>query len=58
MTSASWVIVSKATGAAVFETFNERVASAINQEKYEALPILQYLYQLNETIKEQTKCQT
>ena len=49
---ASWIIIDKATGKAVLETFNRKVASAINTERYEVVPILQYLYQLNRTIKQ------
>jgi len=43
----SYVICSLATGKAVFETFNEKTALAINTDKYRAVPILQYLYSLN-----------
>ena len=49
---ASWVIVEKATGKAVLETFNRKVASAVNTKRYEVVPILQYLYKLNRTIKQ------
>ena len=51
MKTASWVIVNKATGAAVFETFNENTAKAVNTRLYIAVPALQYLQQLNATIK-------
>lgn len=52
MKTASWVIVNKATRQAVFETFNENTAKAVNTRLYEAIPALQYLQQLNRTIKE------
>ena len=51
MKTASWVIINKATRVAVFETFNENTAKAVNTRLYEALPILQYLQQLNRAIK-------
>jgi hypothetical protein len=57
MKTASWIIVNKATRQAVFETFNENTAKAVNTHLYEALPALpalQYLQQLNRSIKEAT----
>jgi hypothetical protein len=45
--TASWVVVDKATRAAIFETFLPHVAAAINTTKYEAVPILAYLQSLN-----------
>ena len=50
-TTASWVIVERSTGRAVAETFSARVAGAVNAEKYEAVPILEYLHGLNERIR-------
>jgi hypothetical protein len=47
MKTASWVIVNRATGAAIFETFNEKTAHAINVQLYRAVPILIYLQGLN-----------
>ena len=47
MKTASWVIVEKATGKAIFETFNSKVADAVNREKYEVVPILEYLVSIN-----------
>lgn len=52
--TASWVIVRKSTGAAVFETFNAKVAAAINQAEYRAVPILEYLQTLNAQIRANT----
>lgn len=54
MKTASWVIVSKATQQPVLETYNEKIVKAINTERYEAVPILQYLQQLARSIKEQS----
>ncbi len=55
MKTASWVIVNKETGKAVFETFEEKTANAINKEKYKAVPILEYLQNLNKEIKDNDK---
>ena len=46
----SWVIVRKATGEAVLETYDDRVAFAINKDKYRAVPILEYLVGINADI--------
>lgn len=47
----SWVVVHKESGEAVLETFSIRTAQAINLEKYDVIPILEYLYALNAKIK-------
>ena len=52
MKTASWIIINKATRQAVFETFNENTARAVNTRLYEAIPALEYLQQLNRSIKE------
>ncbi len=44
---ASWVIVEKATGKAVMETFNPDILPKINTQKFEAVPIQIYLGKLN-----------
>ena len=49
--TASWVIVNKATGVAVFETFNQNTAKAINDKLYKAVPILEYLQEFNRRVK-------
>lgn len=51
MTPASWVIVNKTTGEGVLETFSPKIVSRINTAKYEAVPILKYLQDLNARIK-------
>lgn len=48
MKTASWVIKRRADGAVMFETYSEATARAINTEKYEAVPILEYLQSLNQ----------
>lgn len=50
MKTASWIIINRATGAAVFETFNENTAKAVNEKLYRAMPAHEYLQQLNKTL--------
>lgn len=52
--SASWIIINKATGNAVLETFNRSYAEAVNIEKYRAVPVQEYLQGLNRRMKEAT----
>ena len=47
MKTASWVIVNKKTGNAIYETFSEKYAAAINLEKYSVVPVLEWLQGLN-----------
>ena len=47
MSTASWVIRNRTTGAVMFETFNRKIVAALNTAKYEAVPILEYLASLN-----------
>ena len=51
MKAASWVIVDKQTGKAIIETFKRATADAINREKFNVLPALEYLQQLNRSLK-------
>jgi hypothetical protein len=51
----SWIITEKATGNAIAETFLRHVAEAVNTEKYEAVPAMEYLQGLNRKIKEGAK---
>lgn len=44
---ASWVIVHKASGRAVLETFNPETVARINTAVYRAVPILEWLQSLN-----------
>jgi hypothetical protein len=39
----SWVIREKSTGKVICETFNPRAIAALNVDKYEEVPILDYL---------------
>jgi hypothetical protein len=47
MRTASWVIVDKATGRAVFETFRASIADKVNTTRYEVVPILEWLHRVN-----------
>lgn len=49
--SASWVIREKETGKVIMETFDSRKVTALNTSKYEAVPILKYLQELNQASK-------
>lgn len=49
--TASWVIVDKITNKAIFETFSESILGKINVEKYQAVPVLEYLQNLNKQIR-------
>lgn len=48
----SWVIVRLSDGKAVLETFDKRLAEAINLERYEVLRAGDYLARLNRQIRE------
>ena len=50
----SWVIVEKATGKAVMETWSAAIVSAIS-DKYEAMSARDYLERLNRTLKERSE---
>lgn len=47
----SWIAVSRETGAPVLETYSERVALAVNIERYEVLTGLAWLQRLNSQLK-------
>lgn len=47
MPSASWVVREKTSKKVIFETFNQKIVDALNTEKYEAIPIREYLESLN-----------
>lgn len=51
---ASWVVRHKQTKEAVMETFYQETADKVNQSScfYEAVPALQYLQELNRSIRE------
>jgi len=45
--TASWVIRRISTGEVLFETYNPKLVEALNKQRYEAVPILDYLASLN-----------
>lgn len=49
--TASWVIVERSTQKPICETYSQQTVNAINQDKYEAVPILQYLQNFNKQVK-------
>lgn len=51
MRDSSWVIVCRETGNPVFETWNRSTVERINLEKYEAVPIMQWLARFNASVK-------
>jgi hypothetical protein len=51
MRTASWVIREKSTKIVIMETFDKDKLAALNTDKYEAVPILEYLCDLNRRIK-------
>lgn len=51
MKTASWVLRNKVTKEVICETFDERKVNALNTEKYEAVPILAYLQELNRSLR-------
>lgn len=51
--TASWIIREKGSRRVVCETFNKKTVDALNTARYEAVPVLDYLYELNAEIKRQ-----
>lgn len=47
----SWVIVDRAGGKPVLETFSKSVASAVNQDKYEVLTAAQWFGRFNGSLR-------
>lgn len=47
----SWIIVSRATGKPVLETFKRSTAEAINQRAYEVLTAAQWLARFNTNLR-------
>ncbi len=54
MIVASWVIREKETGRIIMETFDRAKVRALNTDKYEAVPIQEYLASLNKNIAQVT----
>jgi hypothetical protein len=46
---AGWVLRNKATGEAIYETYDPKKVATLNTEKYEAVPIGEYLASLNKS---------
>jgi hypothetical protein len=44
---ASYVVVRRATGQAVFETFNHEIVALVNLKAYNVVPIMEWLQSLN-----------
>jgi hypothetical protein len=49
----SWIIVSRATGKPVLETFSSRTADAVDRARYEVFTALQWLQRFNAGLREQ-----
>jgi hypothetical protein len=49
----SWIIIKKETNEILFETYNSVMLKKINKEKYKAVPIIEYLNDLNKKIKKE-----
>lgn len=43
----SWILRDKATGRAIAETFDRKKVDALNTDRYEAVPVIEHLQQLN-----------
>lgn len=52
MVNASWVVIRKADGQVICETFQESVVEALNADKYYAEPITDYLPRINREERE------
>ena len=48
----SWVIVNKATNETICELWNIETVYYINTEKYKAIPVREYLENLNKQVKQ------
>lgn len=48
----SWIVVDRATGRPVLETYNRATASAINQARYEVLTAYAWLVRFNRSLRE------
>jgi len=52
--TASWVIVERATGKPICETYSMGTVKGINKAKYKAVPILEYLQGFNRKVKNES----
>ena len=48
----SWVIRNKETKEVICEIFTQKFIASLNEEKYEAVPIAEYLGELNRAVKD------
>jgi hypothetical protein len=48
----SWVIVDRATGNPIAETFRRKIVGAVDQEKFEVVTTAQWLARVNRKIRE------
>lgn len=51
MPTTSWVVREKGKVVGLFETYNAKLVAALNTERYEAVPIGDYLVEINRRIK-------
>ena len=55
MTSPSYIIVERETGNAVAEFYSPAIVKLVNRDKYDTIPVMEYLNRLNARIKEQNQ---
>jgi hypothetical protein len=53
--TASWVIIRQSDGQPICETYSSGTVAAINQSKYKAVPILEYLQEFNRKVKNESQ---
>lgn len=51
MKTQSWILREKESKRVICETFDKRKVDALNTKKYEAIPVLQYLVEINQSNK-------
>jgi hypothetical protein len=47
MKTASWVVIQKSTGTVIGEFYSPKIVALVNREKYDVMPILDYLVSIN-----------
>lgn len=52
MTSKSWVIVERASGKAIWETWSRKIADRVDRDTHEVVPIVEWLARVNAKAKE------
>ena len=48
----SWIIKNKQTGEVMLEIFSQKLLARLNTEKYEAVPVMEYLCGVSQKLKE------